>query len=248
MITFYPNIPYSIFRSATSNAIFFSYDDPGRPVNAVIDPSLHDKVLPALEPGERLLWAGRPDPRRIAWTKIRQTLFGAVFLLLSILVYLAFLPDTDLYFRAYSQPFSLRPVVIVAGFLLAFPGMLLPVLAYLRARRSVYAATDKRVLSLIRGCSVKAVRYEDMQVPLMDLRPDGSGDIHFNGKCRTDGTELQPQFPHFLGVGPAENVYQLLLGRMPGTDDGLTACGTVHDYLELLFQGKRTLNEDPTRE
>jgi hypothetical protein len=216
--------------------------------NAVIDPSLQDEVLPALEPGERLLWAGRPDPRRTAWAKIRQALFGAVFVLLSFLVCLSFLPATGPYFGADSLPFSLRPMVLVAGFLLILSGMLLPVLAYRRARSSVYAATDKRVLSLNRGCSVKAVRYEDMQVPLVDLRPDGSGDIHFNGKCRADGTELQPQFPHFLGVEAAEDVYQLLLGRMTGTDDGRTACGAVHDYLELLFQGKRTLDEDQPRE
>jgi hypothetical protein len=216
--------------------------------NAVIDPSFQDEVLPALEPGERLLWAGRPDPRRTAWAKIRQTLFGAAFVLLSFLVYLSFLPANGPYFGADSLPFSLRPMALVAGSLLALSGMFLPVLVYRRAQRSLYAVTDKRVLSLTQGRSVMAFRYEDMQVPLMDLRPDGSGDIHFNGKCRADGTQRQPRFPHFLGIGEAERVYQLLLGRMPGADDDRTACGAVPDYLELLFQGKRTLDEDPPRD
>jgi hypothetical protein len=126
--------------------------------------------------------------------------------------------------------------------------MLLPVFAYRRAQRTVYAATDRRVLSLIRGHSVKAVRYEDMQVPLMHRRPDGSGDIQLNGKFLADGTELQPRFPCFLGVRDVESVYQLLLGRMPSADAGQTAYFEAQDYLELLFQGKRTLDEDPPRE
>jgi hypothetical protein len=214
----------------------------------VIDSSLQDEVLPALEPGERLLWAGRPDPRRTAWAKIRQAPLGAAFVLLSFLVYLSFLPAIGPYFGADSLLFSLRPMVLVAGSLLTFSGMLPPMLAYRRAQRSLYAATDKRVLALTRGCSVKAVRYEDMQVPLMDLQPDGSGDIHFNGKFRADGTEHQLRFSSFMGIKAAENVYQLLLGRMPGADDGRIAYGAVHDYLELLFQGKRTLDEDPPRE
>jgi hypothetical protein len=217
-------------------------------MNAAIDSTLHDEVRPVLEPGEGLLWIGRPDPCRVALPKIGQALLGAVFILLFFLVYLSGLPAAGSYFDAYSVPFSLRPAILFAGALLILYGVLLPVFAYRMAQRTVYAATDRRVLSLTRGRSVRAVRYEDMQVPLLDLKPDGSGDIQFNGKCRDDGTEFQPQFPHFLGVGEVESVYQLLIGRMPGADDDRTAYGAVHDYLELLFQGKRTLDKESPRE
>jgi hypothetical protein len=214
-------------------------------MNIAIDPTLHDEVQLVLEPGEELVWIGRPDPCRTAWAKIGQALLGTVFIMLFFLVYLSSLPAAVPHFDAYSVLSSLRPAILLVGPLLTLYGALLPVFAYWTALRTVYAATDRRVLSLIRGRSVGAVRYEDMRVPLMDLRPDGSGDIHFNGKYRADGTELKPQFQHFLGVGEAESVYQLLLGRMPGADSGRTAAGVVHDYLELLFQGKRTLDEDP---
>jgi hypothetical protein len=217
-------------------------------MNAAIDPTLHDEVRPVLEPGEDLLWIGRPDPIRTAWAKIGQALLGAVFILLFFLVYLSGLPDAGPSFDAYSIPFSLRPAILFAGSLLTLYGVLFSLFAYRTAQRTVYAATDRRVLSLTGGRSVRAVRYEDMQIPLLDLKPDGSGDIQFNGKFRADGTEHQPQFQHFLGVGEAESVYQLLLGRMPGADSGRTAYGVVHDYLELLFQGKRTLDEDPPQE
>jgi hypothetical protein len=219
-----------------------------REMNTAIDPTLLDEVPPVLEPGERLLWAGRPDPFRTAWAKIGQALLGAVFILLFCLVYVSGLPAAGPYFDVNSVPFSLRPAILFAGSLLIFYGVLLPVFAYRTAKRTVYAATDRRVLSLIRGRAVKAVRYEDMQIPLLDLRPDGSGDIQFNGKFRTDGTEHQPRFSRFLGIREAENVYRLLLGRMTGAEDGRTAYRAVQDYLELLFQGKRTLDEDPPRE
>jgi hypothetical protein len=213
-------------------------------MSIAIDPTLHDEVRLVLEPGEGLLWIGRPDPCRTAWAKIGQALLGTVFILLFFLVYLSSLSAAGPHFDAHSVLFSLRPAILFAGSLLTLYGALLPVFAYRTAQRTVYAATDRRVLSLTGGRSVRAVRYEDMQIPLLYLKPDGSGDIHFNGKYRADGTELKPQFKHFLGVGEAESVYQLLLGRMPGADSGRTAYRAVQDYLELLYRGKRTLDDD----
>jgi hypothetical protein len=217
-------------------------------MNAAIDPTLHDEVRPVLEPGEGLLWIGRPDPCRTARAKIGHALLGAVFILLFFLVYLSGLSAAGPYFDAYSVPFSLRPAILFVSSLLTLYGVLLPVFAYRTAQRTVYAATDRRVLSLTRGRSIRAVRYEDMQVPLLDLKPDGSGDIQFNGKFRADGTEHQPRFSSFLGVKAAEGVYRLLLGRMPGAEDGQTAYRAVQDYLELLYRGNRTLDDDAPQE
>jgi hypothetical protein len=216
-------------------------------MNVSIDPSLHDEVRPVLESGERLLWVRRPDLRRTVRAKIGQALLVAVFILVLFLSYLSGLPASEPLFNGASVSFSLHPVILVAGSFLTFSGVLLPILAYRRAQRTVYAVTDRRVLSLTRGCHVKAVRYEDMQVPLLDMRSDGSGDIQFNGKFRSDGAEVQPRYLRFLGVGEAESVYQLLLGRMPVADDGETSFRAVRDYLEMLFQGKRTLDDDPPR-
>ena len=244
-IPFYPVILYKYINLSRTQRIVFS----GRIMNAAIDPSLHDDVRPALEPGEGLLWTGRPDPRRTARAKIGQALLGAVFILSFFLVYLSGLPaDLEPYFDADSVPFSLRQAILFAGSLLTLYGVLLPVFAYRTAQRTVYAVTDRRVLSLTRGRPAKMVRYEDMQVPRLELSPDGSGDIQFNGKCLADGTEYQPRLQSFLGIRSAKSVYQLLLGSMPNADDDRTTYSAVQDYLELLFQGKRTLDKDPPRE
>jgi hypothetical protein len=217
-------------------------------MSAAIDPSLHDQVRPVLEPGERMLWAGRPDPWRTAREKIVQAMFGALFILLFFLVYASGIPASGSYFGAAVVPFTLRAAILAAGGLLTFYGTLLPVIAYRTALKTVYAATDRRVLSLIRGRSARMVRYEDMQVPLLDLKHDGSGDINFNGRFLADGTETHPQFPYFLGVEEAASVYQLLLGRMPGANGDRSASPRVQDYLELLLQGKRTLDDDTPRD
>jgi hypothetical protein len=237
-----------MYRFAASNVFLVLHNDPEIPMNAVIDPTLLDEVLPALEPGEGLLWVGRPNPLRTARATIGQALIGAVFVLLFFLAYLSYLPASGPYFGAQSVPFSLRSAVLTSSSFLIISVMLLPLFSYRKAQRTVYAATDRRVLSLTRGFSVKAVRYEDMQVPLLHLGPDGSGDIQLIGKFRADGTELQPRFPAFLGVRDVESVYQVLLGRMPSADAGQAAYAMAQDYLELLFQGKRTLDEAPPRE
>ena len=217
-------------------------------MSAGIDASLYDEVRPVFEPGERLLWAGRPAPFRTAREKIVQAMFGALFILLIFLMYVSGLFASGPYFGAASVPFTLRPAILSAAAFLALFGALFLLFAYWAAQRTVYAVTDRRVLSLTRGRPARMVRYVDMQVPLLNLRRDGSGDIHFNGKSRADGTEHQPQFPRFVGVGAAETVYQLVLGRMQDADDDATASCAVHDYLELLLQGKRTLDEDAPRE
>jgi len=217
-------------------------------MNTTIDPILHDEVRPILEGGEGLLWAGRPEPYRAVRAKIRQALFGVAFILLFFLVYVSGLPAHDPYFGAASAPFTLLPAVLSIGSLLILSGALLPLFAYRTAKKTVYAVTDRRVLALTRGRSARMVRHEDMLVPLLDLRPDGRGDIHFNGRPFADGTENQLQFSHFLGVEAAGNVYQLLLGRTPGLGNSSTAYRAVQDYLELLLQGKRTLDEDLPRE
>jgi len=214
----------------------------------MIDPLLHDEIRPVLEGREGLLWAGRPNSLRTALAKIRQSLTGAVFIVLLFLVYISGLPSSGPHVSATSMVFVIRPGIYAVVSLLVLFGLLQPLFSYWTAKRTVYAVTNKRVLSLTRGRSARSVWYEDMLVPLLELGSDDRGDIHFNGRVRADGTEHRPQFTHFLGIEAAESVYQLLLEQMPDTQSGHAGEPVVEDYLELLFQGKRSLNEDLSRD
>ena len=217
-------------------------------MHTMIDPLLHDEVRSVLEGREGLLWAGRPDSLRTGLAKIRQSLTGAVFIVLLFLVYISGLPSSGPHVSATSLVFVIRPGIYAVVSLLVLYGLLQPLFTYGTAKRTVYAVTTKRVLSLTRGRLARSVWYEDMQVPLLEVGNDDRGDIHFNGRVRADGTEHRPQFTHFLGIEDAGSVYQLLIGQMPGEQRGRAGEPVVEDYLELLFQGKRGLNEDLHRE
>ena len=81
-------------------------------MNTVIDPLLQDEVRPSLEPGEVLLWAGRPDPFRTAREKVDHVLFGAGFILLFFLANFSCIPAAGDYLGGRYAAFPLRPMSV----------------------------------------------------------------------------------------------------------------------------------------
>jgi hypothetical protein len=216
-------------------------------MNAMLDQRLHDEVNQALEPGEKLLWAGRPEPFRLARMKIAQMLIGALFLLLFFLVYRSSLSAPGAWGNATSRSFTLRSVILMSGGVLTLYSVPLPVLAYRKAKRTVYVATDRRVISLNRRRPVLTLRYDDMQqLPILNLNRHGSGDIWFFRQFGADAAEHRIWSRFILGIQEAEQVHRLVLGRMTEGADGRTAYRVVPDYLDLLLQGKRTLDDEPS--
>lgn len=132
-----------------------------------LDPELRRSIEPELEPGERLLWVGQPEPWRVA----RQSLGVLIFGIPWTLAVLSFgRPSLD------SLPFSLIP-----GFLALF-GMFIcctPLVSYLDAQRTTYGVTDRRVLILVRGRRGKLECYRPADLCPAERRelPDGSGDL-----------------------------------------------------------------------
>jgi hypothetical protein len=215
-------------------------------MKAMIDQRLPDEVKQALEPGEDVLWTGRPEPFRFIRTKIPQMLIGAVFLLIFFLVYRSSLSAPGTFANAPSWSFALRPAILASGSLLVLYSILLPVLAYRKARRTVYVATDRRIISSDRRLLVQTLRYDDMHFPILNLNRHGTGDIWFSRQISADAIERRTRVLSFLGIPEAEQVHRLILGRMTEGTDGQTAYETVPDYLGLLLQGKRTLDDEPS--
>jgi hypothetical protein len=193
-------------------------------MKAMIDQQLRDEVKQALEPGEELLWAGRPEPFRLARAKIAQMLIGALFLLLFFLVYRSSLSAPGARGNATSRSFTLRPAILMSGGVLTLYSVLLPVLAYRKARRTVYVATDRRVISLDRRRPVLTLRYDDMQqFPILNLNRHGTGDIWFFRQFSVDAAEHRIWGRFFLGIREAEQVHRMVLERMTRGADGQTA-------------------------
>lgn len=215
-------------------------------MNLAIDRRLLDEVRKALEPGEELLWAGRPEPFVFVRAKIVPALVGALFLLIFFLVYRSSLSAPGVPVIAVSQSFTLRPAILWIGGMLALYSCLFPVLAYGKARRTAYMATDRRVATFDRGRPVQTIRYEDMQFPVLDL--DGKfGDIWFSQKFRADKADYRIDAPLFMGIREADTVHRLVLERIAGSSGEQATYQPVQDYLELLLQGRKTLEDEGRR-
>ena len=215
-----------------------------------MEPSPHDTLHPWLESREELLWAGRPDPLRMARARVGLALAGlAVVLLLSL---------TPL--RQYFTPFSLNTgealssrqgdihfveAIPFSMFLASLVLVLQPFVAYYYAGRTTYAVTGRRLLMVRKdmlGIFVKTARYEAIEDPILNLRSGGTGDIFFFRKASLPGNGRGPSpLIRFLGVREAGHVQQLIRSRLPVPGEGQAPAEPVQDYLELLIQGKRIL-------
>jgi hypothetical protein len=124
---------------------------------------------------ERLVWVGRPDPkRRFARSDLYLVPFSlmwggfAIFCETTVI-----LSGAPLFFALWGIPFVAIGLHMIAGRFF--------VKAWLR-RRTLYAVTDRRVLSVVRrrsGDSVDAVFLDAVPAVHRELRPDGSGSVIF---------------------------------------------------------------------
>jgi len=135
-----------------------------------------------LEPGEQLRWVGRPHP----WALARQRLAA-----LAVTPVLLGLGAFVIHVGA-SQPLPVDQAMltmVIYGFgglamLLALVVISGPVLAFLRARSTVYAVSDRRLLT-ISGERVDSYGPGDIRaIMVTNEQADGSADIVFGQDIR----------------------------------------------------------------
>jgi DUF1707 SHOCT-like domain len=124
---------------------------------------------------ERLLWVGRPDPKkRFAQSDLYMVPFSlmwggfAIFWETTVI-----LSGAPVFFALWGIPFVVGGLYMIAGrfFYKAW-----------QRRRTLYAVTDRRALRLVRrrsGDSVDAVFLDAVPAVHRELRPDGSGSVIF---------------------------------------------------------------------
>ena len=109
-----------------------------RPLGAPAD----DQLVAQLRPGEKLRWAGRPDPRIYAASKAQPGFYGLIIVVLWLLWLVIALFEEGhaqigkLEVIGYSLPFLLPGLVL----------MLIPLRSALHARSVAYGITDRRLL------------------------------------------------------------------------------------------------------
>lgn len=125
--------------------------------------------------GERLIWADRPvAPARQMLAMLPVSLFGMVFAGFAafwIIGAASVTPDNGV--------FSFFPLFGIPFLLVGLGIMLLPVWAWMGAKKTVYAISSDRLVIIARG-SVRSFEPQEIENLERRERPDGTGDIIFS--------------------------------------------------------------------
>lgn len=143
-----------------------------------LPPPLQQRVMNELQLGEVVYWVGQPDPRRM--------------MLGGFLLWIFFVPWTafSLFWMAgaagfsvpdFSNPSALFMLFGIPFVLIGIGGLCAPLWAYVAARHTVYAISNKRAFMLEgkRSVTSESWRPEQLGNIVRTERPDGSGSLVF---------------------------------------------------------------------
>jgi hypothetical protein len=175
-----------------------------------------------LEAGENLLWAGQPDPKRLALQSLPIAIFGipftafAVFWIVNALNIGSHMPRSGGFdfFPLFGIPFLLVGLGMVSS----------PLWIHRKGSQTVYAVTDKRLLIIKGGASRSVQSFDESSIGNIERveRPNGSGDIIFaqqvqnyqssGGHSRTSTERIG-----FFGIPDVRSVEKLVRDIAHGT-------------------------------
>jgi hypothetical protein len=159
-----------------------------------------------LDPGERLIWSGQPEPRAYAVKRgLLQFLFGIPFFAFAV-----FWTTT----ASSVGRNGITAFIWLWGvpFLLAGVAMLLsPFWYYTRARRTRYALTDRRAVMATAGAFPVRTSVPLEHVPFIDveLKADKSGHLLFREVTRPAANGTWRTKDGFIAVRDVENLERL---------------------------------------
>jgi hypothetical protein len=186
--------------------------------------------FPWLEPGERIVWSGRPNPLRLA---IKRGLWPCAtgLFFLSMAAFTLALGWIDWARPPLKGPEAspLNRLNLLMNLQFGFMGTLLgigglvlalaPAWLWFRARQTVYALTDRRVVIDTTGPCPRRISVLLEHVRFIELRPaaNGSGDIVIQETMRPNLDGWGPRGEGFVGVSDAARVEQLLRAAIEET-------------------------------
>lgn len=141
-----------------------------------VDPALAMSLQPELDPKERLRWARQPLPGRFAFSRsIAMVLMGLFFVVFSNLwmgIAATFGAAAGGTFGQVGQLFWMfgLPFLIIGLCL-----VLSPIYRFIKARRMIYAVTDRRVIILSQFPSRTVQSFERQRLGRVDKKVGGGG-------------------------------------------------------------------------
>jgi hypothetical protein len=183
-----------------------------------IDYEAQQRAQAQLEPGERLLWWGKPDPKRGLLLTIPIALFGIPWTAFSIFWMsaasgLVFGNSQRSWFSLFAL-FGLPFVLVGLGMLTA------PYWAYLKAQQTIYALTSRRALIIIGGRATKVQSYTGSDIGTIERtdRANGKSDVLF----ATVTTSKSTQSIGFMGIENGRHIERLLLDTFKTKNESRT--------------------------
>jgi hypothetical protein len=175
----------------------------------VAQTSIPDQLAGRMEPGERLIWWDRPIPALLAWREVNVgLLFGFMFFAFSIF-WISMASRGPGPFALFGVPFVGFGAWMVSA----------PMRAYLRAGRTIYGLTDRRVITLTDRSAISRP-LEHLHFIEDEAFADGSGHVLFVREVQPmpfmgfNGLPLVERRGGFVGVPEANRVFRAVRAAM----------------------------------
>jgi len=193
--------------------------DPSVPREILVTPNEAQFVVQSeLQSGESLQWTGTADPARAAISALPASLFGLPFAGFALFWMTAAYRGSHAISKSSTNPiggvFSFFPLFGLPFLLIGLGVVFSPLLAYLKAQKTAYAVTDKRVLVITGGRTrtVRSCTPADIVSVDHREREGGTGDVII----RTSGViqnrnSLSQVTVGLLGVSNVKEVARLVL-------------------------------------
>lgn len=167
-----------------------------------------------LDSGERLLWAGKPAPSGAAVGSLPMTVFGLLFAgFAAFWIWAAAGGLSRSSGGVESGPGAFFPLFGIPFLLVGLGMVFAPLWAYVGAKSTVYAVTDRRAM-IIAGSGTKSVRSftaEEIGEIVRVERADGTGTLMFASVPRTTSKgHTTISRVGFVGIPDVRRVEQLI--------------------------------------
>jgi hypothetical protein len=162
-----------------------------------------------IDPGEKMIWSGSPDPRGYALRKGGLPLVFGIFYASAALYW-------SVAFTAQSRtPNQLDFSLMLFGVSFAVLGaglVLLPVWHYFRGRRTTYTLTNRRVITAVSGSFPRRINMPLTEIPFVDVRASigGPGHVLFQEPHARYGRTGLAQRDGFIAIPNAARVGEVL--------------------------------------
>ena len=177
-----------------------------------LPPEIQEIITAQLMAEEELLWAGQPDPLRLARRNILQAGFGVIWL-----VFVGYIFNNFAFGFQGMSLFSLMPLLFLGVGLWMIST---PLRDYISALRTSYAVTSQRAI-IISGLLHQSVQsYGARQIEFVNSRvySSGLGDVIFDRetrvrRSRNTGSSTYQVEIGFFGIPNPRQVEALMLQR-----------------------------------